>query len=105
MASLLSLPFEIREKIYREILPFTISKPNRINNTSVWRLGDTALLATCRRIYEERMSFMNGENVFTLAVESARTVFITSYVSRHDKMPQRLVYDFYEYLRVALYLE
>ena len=97
MATFLCLPLEIREKIYKDILPCTVSKPYRNNNAAAWRLGNMALLATCRLVYEECVSIVYGENVFTLAVESAGTVFIMSFVSRHGAMRQNRIYDFYKY--------
>ena len=97
MATFLRLPLEVREKIYREVLPFTSSKLHRDDSAATWRLGDMALLATCRHVYEECVSIVYGENIFTLVVDSAATVFIMPYVSRYGKMRQHRVYDFYVY--------
>ena len=95
MATFLDLPLELREQIYGQVLPCTVPRSSAEASFVTWRLGEVALLATCRQIYEECANIIYGSNIFEIAVEPTRTVFCKSYSAKNSPLRHFQTVDFH----------
>ena len=69
---LLELPAELRDAIWKLALPTTV----RWNDTNVdWVHGNTSILATNKRIYNEAIGILYGSNTFAINVIWERATF------------------------------
>ena len=86
-SSFLYLPLEIRQQIYRYLLPSTI---RTASSTGIaWQRGHTSLLGTCRQVSEECADLLYGENTFALVVSYDRIVFRYRWVLPSGLEPSR----------------
>ena len=99
---LLLLPLELRLAIWQLVLPHTM--PHHPENNpwegTFWRLGHTALLATCHQIYEEGMQIMYSESVFHLTVERGARLYF-SYINADESLIANKRIEFSEFVHAS----
>ena len=65
---LLKLPLEIRQHIYRFLLPCTTVLRSQAGVAHVWLPGVTGFLATCQQVHHEATELLYGDTVFVVEV-------------------------------------
>lgn len=66
---LLSLPLELRQKVYSYLLPYTnFNARSYSGGRTVWTPGTLTLLSVCKQLYDECAAVMYGENIFEVCV-------------------------------------
>lgn len=75
--SLLRLPLELREHVYRHALPHTLSTGTGHKKVITWYPGDIRILATCRQINVEATRVLYATNEFEFS-------WMLKYPSEHD---------------------
>ena len=75
--SLMRLPLELREHVYRHALPHTLSTGAGDRKVITWYPGDTSILASCRQVNVEAMRVLYATNEFEFS-------WMLRYPSEHD---------------------
>lgn len=75
--SLLCLPLELREHVYRHALPHTLSTGTGDKKIITWFPGDISILSTCRQINTEATRVLYATNEFEFS-------WMLKYPSEHD---------------------
>lgn len=75
MPPFLRIPLEIRLLIYSHLLPYCTPSNNRRGLKTVWHLGSTSLLSTCRQVHSETSSLLYGTNIFEIDVGYGGAIF------------------------------
>ena len=75
--SLLRLPLELREHVYRRALPHTLSTGTGDKKVIKWIPGDTRILGTCRQVNVEATRVLYATNEFEFS-------WMLKYPSDHD---------------------
>lgn len=81
---LLAIPLEIRQQIYKYILPKTC---RHLIKGIVWSRGSTALLGTNSQIHDEGSSFIYSTNIFAIHVIYDCTIFDYKWILSNDLVP------------------
>ena len=83
---ILQLPVELRLKIIGLVLPYTVDTGTR---GIAWIRGHSALLATCRLLYDEGIRFMYGSNPFVIDVVWDKVSFAYQWLLSNGLIPKR----------------
>lgn len=75
--SLMRLPLELREHVYRHALPHSLSTDTGDNKIFTWFSGDISILGTCRQINMEATRVLYATNEFEFS-------WMLKYPSEHD---------------------
>ena len=75
--SLMRLPLELREHVYRHALPHTLSTGTGDKKVITWCKGDISILSTCRQINVEATRVLYATNEFEFS-------WMLKYPSEHD---------------------
>lgn len=75
--SLMRLPLELRENVYRHALPHTLSTGAGDDKVITWAKGDISILSTCKQINVEATRVLYATNEFDFS-------WMLKYPSEHD---------------------
>ena len=75
--SLMRLPLELREHVYRHALPHSLSIGTGENKVITWYPGDISILSTCRQVNVEATRVLYATNEFEFS-------WMLKYPSEHD---------------------
>ena len=75
--SLMRLPLELREHVYRHALPHTLSTGTGDNKITRWCSGEISILGTCRQVNTEATRVLYATNEFEFS-------WMLKYPSNHD---------------------
>lgn len=75
--SLMRLPLELREHVYRHALPHTLSTGTGDDKVITWVKGDIGILSTCKQVNVEATRVLYATNEFEF-------IWMLKYPSEHD---------------------
>lgn len=76
----LALPLELRQKIYNYLLAHETER-----GSTIWRRGNTAILATNHQVHDEALELLYGHNTFHIEVKFKGIVCRMCYLTCRDR--------------------